>query len=582
VKSVTDKLRHAAYAGWLACCCLAAHGCSFGSNSASGEQNTCNVDADCDSQHCEAGRCVTSGTAPLSITLEITPKRMPDGSQPFPIQTEPFALGARNAFALQLPITIPIRVRDGDLDVAAQVTFVPQIETQLLAKTTQVNTVMPTAQQSAMYVSLLSNVTYNVMVQPVDPKRPPHSLQFQPDAGDSLDIDYSTLKFTTRQFSIQNAPAGDYVLRARGKTDHQLLTNSVPVGTAAVTLGFDSPDATYVLELAPNDQTPSTASNAASCDQTSPLTPTLTIDGASLVADKKTSNLYAVALPTLADPVVYSGTVQLCTTQKATGTLTMGLDTTSLNFNSTSKNVTGSYDGQTIATWDDAADGFTFCTRVLPGDYVVVVTPPQNSSCEIFAERRLLAAASSGAAIEDVVLSLRTPASLGGSVMTPDMMPMANASIDLVALRASGIKLAENDPTVPTHNRSAQATTAADGGFKIPVVDVGTYDVFVRPPAQSNYAWRIIYDVDVGSRTPEFSTVVTLGTPVAVNAALSYQSGSQADQMTLGSADVHAYTIVDTGKPTARTLEVARGQADENGHVTLLIPSDLQQSWIPQ
>jgi hypothetical protein len=176
---------------------------------------------------------------------------------------------------------------------------------------------------------------------------------------------------------------------------------------------------------------------------------------------------------------------------------------------------------------------------------------------------------------------MRTPATLSGKVVTPDGTPMANASVDLVALGIAGVTLAVDDPTVPLYNRSRQGTSAVDGTFKIQP-DVGSYDVVVKPPSQSNFAWRIIYDVDVASRTAAFATVVELTAPVAVSGTLHYTDGTQSEQRTLASADVHAYTIVNEGQPNARSVEIARTQADDNGKIMLLMSPDLQKSWIPQ
>jgi hypothetical protein len=75
---------------------------------------------------------------------------------------------------------------------------------------------------------------------------------------------------------------------------------------------------------------------------------------------------------------------------------------------------------------------------------------------------------------------------------------------------------------------------------------------------------------------------VELTAPVAVSGALHYTDGTKGAQSTLASADVHAYTIVNEGQPNARSVEIARTQADDNGKITLLMSPDLQKSWIPQ
>jgi hypothetical protein len=297
-----------------------------------------------------------------------------------------------------------------------------------------------------------------------------------------------------------------------------------------------------------------------------------------------------VTLPDLADAITYSGTVKLCANQKTTADLQMSLKTSSLIFGSgnSSNKVSGHFEVASTASWDADAGEYNFCMRVLPGDYTVVVTPPANIGCEIFAEHRLLSSPDSspaGQADQAVqasgdLLELRTPATLSARIQTPDNLPMANASIDLNALGKSTIMLAEDDRTVPLYNRSRQLTSGADGMFSSPV-DLGTYDVIVKPPATSNYAWRVLYGVEIGSRTAQFSNLITLSAPVVVSGKLRYVDGSDRDQKSLASADVHAYTIVDQGMPTERTLELTRATADANGQVTLLLPPQLQRSWIP-
>jgi hypothetical protein len=168
---------------------------------------------------------------------------------------------------------------------------------------------------------------------------------------------------------------------------------------------------------------------------------------------------------------------------------------------------------------------------------------------------------------------------LSGSVLSPDNVPIANASIDLLALGQTSIKLAENDRSVLPYNRSRQITSSSTGVFDLPV-DLGSYDMIIKPPAQSNYAWRILYGVEVGSRGTGFGTRLYLSAPVVVSGQLSYVDNSMRDQ-SLGSAEVHAYTLVDEGTPTERRVEIARGQSDASGKVTLLLPAQLQKSWVP-
>ena len=583
-------------------CMIAMSGCSFGEQMPeAAEANTCQVDADCDTQRCVSGRCVSKSQEALNISLVITPTRMPDGSAAFPIVSAPFALrGGEQAFSFQLPVSLPVRIHDSrhdegaGRDIAAYISFTPvAAQRRLNLMTAQLTTVVPSPEQPrpANNVMLLGDTEYNVLVQPVDTRLPPHSLRFTPEAGGRLDVDYADIDWQTRSYVVRNLSGEAYNVRARVKGGGAALSNTQQISgtTGRVTLTFDPVDTTaYELELAPAEQRYyTTRDEAGACGSAAPR-PTLSVDASGL---KTLLDAYVVDLPKLPDPVEYQAVVRSCTPDKLSGELPVTLTTSALIFESSGASsasttlspVTGRFEVDTSATWDPDLGTLGFCARVPPGDYTVVVTPMANLGCEIFAERRLLTPrAADSRDVEPDPLELRKPTTLSGHVYTPDRLPMGNATVNLVALhRASAMPLGEKDRSVVSYNRSRQVTTAADGSFSVPV-DLGSYDVIVRPPAQSNYAWRVLYDIDVGARDIPFSTEVMLSAPVLITGKLRYAAGTDRDQSSLASAEVHAYTLVDEGLPSERSVEVARGQADASGNVMLLMPPQLQRSFIPE
>ena len=577
-------------------------GCSFGDDAPMAAKNSCIVDTDCDSKRCEDGFCVMTGPKPLSVILEVTPKRMPDGSQPVPILAPPVALqgGGNTSFQLPLPITVPISIASGNDRLDAQFSFAPQLAAQALSKTTQVSTLGSGAKSGPAQTSvlLMSGVTYDVTVQPVNPQVPPHQFTYMASTETAIDINYADYTWQTRRFLVRNLPYEGVAIRARDKISGKLISNTVPLTAGMVSLKFDKGDGAdippYLLELAPMASARASAGND-QCDQSSTLLPALTIDPATLPSPTAMTGsempsvdldpadiVTTIELPKLPAAVQYSGSLRLCANQPLSNprpSFPMTLKSSSLNLGSdmSMATITGSFETATAAMWDEGNQQFQFCARVVPGEYVIVATPPANVNCEIFAERRSLTADDD---LGDAELELRTPATLMGTIVTPDMMRMSNASIDLLALGASNVVLAENDATVPTYNRSRQGTSDADGMFKLSA-DVGTYDVVIKPPTQSNFAWSVIYGVEIASRSSTFATQVHLNAPVAMNGTLSYQGAGKSVNSTLASADIHAYTIVDEGEPTARSIEIARSQADDKGNVMLLVTPDLQHTWTP-
>lgn len=599
LRAPCSSLRPQSCRSWLriaaVSCMIAMSGCSFGdAMPAPMEQNSCQVDTDCDTQRCEAGRCVTKNQDALNVSLIVTPTHMPDGSAAFPIVSAPFALrSGAQAFTFELPVSVPVHVhdsRDGH-DIAAQVTFTPlDAASRLNLKTAQLTTVAASGDQAqpANHVLLLGDRVYNVLIQPVDPRLPPHSMSFTAESGSELDLDYASIDWQTRTYLVRNLSGETYNVRARLKGGGAAVSSTVQVSgtTDSATLVFDPSDASFELELAPAEQRFYTGRDDGPCGDLTPR-PTLTVDASAL---KRVLETWVVELPKLPDPVEYHAVISSCIpNSKLSGEMPVMLKTAALIFDTsagTAANlspVTGKFELDTTAAWDADNSAMTFCARVPPGDYTVVVTPTANLSCEIFAERRLITpqADPSASPVEDDV-QLHPPAMISGRVYTPDRVPVAKATVSLVALhRSGGISLAETDRSVLSYNRSRQTMTAPDGTFSLPV-DLGSYDIVVKPPDQSNYAWRVLYDVGVASRTAPLSTEVMLSAPVVMSGKLRYAAGNARDQGSLASADVHAYTLVDEGQATERSVEVARGQADASGGVTLLMPPQLQRSFIPE
>jgi hypothetical protein len=241
--------------------------------------------------------------------------------------------------------------------------------------------------------------------------------------------------------------------------------------------------------------------------------------------------------------------------------------------------IRGEYETAAAASWDSELNKFRFCARVPPGTYTVIVRPSPTLNCEIFAEKRVLRPDWSG---EPDELGLRMPAMITANVLTPDRMPMPKATVDVLAQTSGELARAQGDRTVANYNRSGSVTTGPDGSFTLNV-DRGRYDVFIKPPETSNYAWRVIYDVAIAAANAEFATEIMLSEPVVVTGKLQYMGGSSADQQSLADAEVRAYTLVNVEGQGGeqRSVEIGSGVANASGVVTLLLPPALQHSWNP-
>jgi hypothetical protein len=206
------------------------------------------------------------------------------------------------------------------------------------------------------------------------------------------------------------------------------------------------------------------------------------------------------------------------------------------------------------------------------------VTPPAVTGCVLFAERRLIKAPDRVAATGSL-LELQRSAWLQGKVKTRDLEALAGATVDAIALAREGeVMLAEDDAGVTRYNRSQQATSDASGAFRVPV-DLGSYDVIVKPPSGSGYPWLVRHDVGIGARGVEFPTVIDMLAPITLQGSLGYQ-GDEDDLMdAFADAEVRAFAVLDQGKETARAVPIAKTTADPQGRFRLLLPPSLQRGW---
>lgn len=573
----------------LSALCLAAPGCSFGKSEADMEQNTCQVDSDCSTQHCDAGRCVAEAERAMDVTVVVTPKRAPSGGQALPIVSESFGLsGGSQTIELRMPAAVPVSVVYKNKPLPAQASFTPvDNDNRYLAKTTTLsllggdNDLVATSNRTL----LLDGMTYRVVIQPSDVRIPPHSLLFTVEGDKELDVDYADVeeKLEARRFLIRNASRLSYQVRAISEVTGAPISDTTTFsgGLAALSsimLRFDDADAPYRLEFTPTNKQSYSTGVAGSCGDDTPQ-PNLSVPSRLFKPDVTTDNRWYVELPLLHPAVEYSGVVGLCSNQKLTTDLQVTLETRDLYLASgDSDTIRGDYETATAATWDPELSKFRFCARVPPGTYTVSVKPSPTLNCEVFAEKRVLRPDWSG---EDE-LGLRMPTVITANVLTPDRMPMAKATIDVQAQTSGELMRAPEDRTVANYNRSTSVTTGADGSFTLSV-DRGRYDVYVKPPETSNYAWRVLYDVAIAAANAEFATEIMLSEPVAVTGKLQYIGGSSADQQSLADAEVRAYTLVNVdGKPSEqRSVQIGSGIANASGVVTLLLPPALQHSWNP-
>jgi hypothetical protein len=325
------------------------------------------------------------------------------------------------------------------------------------------------------------------------------------------------------------------------------------------------------------------------CDADTPVYPIYSITDHDLTKTDE-SGAIVVPLPEAPARIRYEGTVALCPEAlngPALKELPVSLHSTELLVPAESK-FSASFDAKTSAQYDDATKELSFCVQLLEGSYDVVVTPPTSASCAIYAEHRLIEAPPEQMAASGARFELHDPGYLRGTVRTKDLAPVANATVDAIALgRASTLDLGAGDQPLTRYNRSRQVVTMADGTFSIPV-DLGSYDLQVKGPANSGFSWQVQHDVDVGSRQP-FRTTVDMSSPVMLTGRLGFANDGDKPQPALAGAEVLAFAVIrdktitpSTGEfaeTSVRAVAIGKTMADGDGAFMLLLPQDIESKF---
>jgi hypothetical protein len=561
------------------------------------ETNTCTQPADCaDGSECRDGMCVAQrADTPLRIALQVTPARTVDGSDPLPLVLDEFTVEGPMLRTFELPPRVDVvgTVRDAGARVDAEVTFVPVDAARGFAARVIAATVSAdTAERDADFrVRLLRGRAYRVVVRPTDRSLPPYRRTFTAiDSGDDLSVEYASLIADRRRtYTVTNAPADRSLLvRALDLATGEQISSTATVTEGSAVLQFASDPPPFRLEIRA-EQTyalrETAMLDATACDTETPEFPLFSVAEADLEPGE--DGHLRIDMPEIPQRIRFEGAVALCTDAagaRAAGPferLPITLHARSLLLTSESK-LTATYDATTTATLDEASAELRFCVEVMAGDYDVLASPALSVPCALYAERRVIAAPRSGSHASGALLQLPNAAYLKGSLATTERAPVSAAAVDAIALQRSGdIELTPEDASVTRYNRSRRTETDQAGDFTL-VVDVGTYDVVVKPPSGSGFSWQVRHDVRIGRRG-DFSTRLEMISPVAIEGRLRDRS----EEHTLDGAEVAAFAIIDdeaagSDAPAAqrrRAVPIGRTTAATGGSFTLLLPPSIHQGW---
>jgi hypothetical protein len=209
----------------------------------------------------------------------------------------------------------------------------------------------------------------------------------------------------------------------------------------------------------------------------------------------------------------------------------------------------GSFSGS--ATTD--AEG-RFGTELLPGFYSIVVTPPED------AEKAWGILSAEALVGEEVTATeaLIVPEQivLRGWVGTFSDEPAAGATI-----LARARSVTEQGVT----HRSQQVVSNELGAFAMSI-DAGLYDVQVKVPSESGFAWLVEAELVVSPNASELQRGFRLDPPIPLRGVLRSSDGA-----VVANAPLRAYILTTGEDGITRPLQVAETVSGEDGSYRLLI-----------
>ncbi|MDH5676480.1 MAG: carboxypeptidase-like regulatory domain-containing protein [Myxococcales bacterium] len=572
----------------------AAQGCAFESadaleDSAELQQrNACEADSDCgEGASCFEGLCVADELeAPLEVIVEVVPERGPGGSDSLPVVMGRMEIHASTVMDFELPESVQLQgqIRADGEPIAAEVSFVPLRSmpgrAPALVSATTADALQEGSGDADYSVRLLTGRDYRMVVRPSSPQYPPLSRELEAGAEPMIAIDYGEVATRRQSFRVEGAPQGrTLILRAFDPQTGEPVSSAAPLLDGQATIAFSPGVLDYELELRAEEAYDTFADAAVDCDRPARTLPTLRIPSDSF--EEPLAEHIQLTLPAMPTTIRYEGSVEFC--PEALGgeaapptDLPMTLRSSEVLLDAAAGALTGSFSANATASLDDGGQQLRFCVELIAGQYEVIVTPPQSSPCAIFAEQRLIKAPD-GKASRGALLQLPAAAQLVGSVHSPEMAMVAGAVIEANALgRSEGPTLEEGDATLLRFNRSQQTTTDEEGAFRVPV-DLGSYDVTIKPPEGSGFAWRLQHDVHIGARATEFMTRIDLVSPLSLRGHVRYPEPLL--QETLAGALLRAYVVIQHPDGRERAIPIGKTTADEEGAFLLLLPPAVRAGW---
>jgi hypothetical protein len=222
-----------------------------------------------------------------------------------------------------------------------------------------------------------------------------------------------------------------------------------------------------------------------------------------------------------------------------------------------------------ISTTTDP-DG-TFSISLLPGSYSVYARPSGTSPAgqevrTVLLQPVLVQSPGSGAPQSGQQIDLLPAVPYSGRVVSPTGRSGPDVTVRAEALDPGGDL--DNVGPVARYARTVETVTDERGEFRLGV-DLGYYDLSVRPAPESGFAWNYVTNraITQGDVSGAVLGKLVLQSPMRYAGTVRNDSGAA-----LGGATVEAYAFVRAPDGSKRAVRVASAQSADDGRFELLLP----------
>ncbi len=554
-------------------CSVLGTGCGLADTGEAAVTNHCSTDADCCSgtscpgMSCDTtlSMCVSRSTDHLQVAIEVIPASDPSVSAPTTWDfLPPIDVSGPTQKSLQMPVPITVVGRlqwaGHDRVIPAKVTFTRRdgipggSRTRVSTSTTASPSAALDGSLKDYAVRLVANEHYDVLVEPMADaikELPPMRLDdvTVPGGGDLTRLDLTYPADLTELYGVvvtgaargTTTPVSGLQVQAIDPATERVLSSTAVTGAdGGFALGLSSGATGWVFRIGPGAD--------------SPITPTFTVDPAYLFPDS--TGAVRILVPNVT-PVTYRGFVEDAHTGDPIAGAALTLRSDDVVDGATG--VVGSFSATTTAD----ADG-QFEVQVLPGTYQVVVTPSSSGRLGILDQTVHIVPPAGTWMVQGQVYDLPRRLVLGGKVVAPDGRTMSGATVQALALGSMPSGL----PPAARYNRSTNTVTDPTGQFGLSL-DVGAYDLMIKPPVDSGFPWIVSRDLVIGASSGTTARDFDFAAPIPVQGELKAADGTP-----VVGAEVEAFGILD-GSDGPSAFQIAHTVTGPDGSYQLLLPPGL-------